>query len=378
MIESGLLLAGLIAFSTALAFWLDRNIAALSKVGASLLAILLGALLSNTGLVPGSSPVYDAIGGPVTSLAIAWLLLAVNLADLKKAGPKMIGAFAIACFGTALGAFLGALVFGDRFAEDTWKLAGTLTGTYSGGSVNFVAVGRAVELPDLLFAGTTAADNVMTAVWLGATLILPIWLRRFFPTPVPGVGGEADTTLQHPFFHREPLSTLDLAILMAAGFLLLIAADWVGGFTPAIPSILWLTTLALLAGHLTPLRTAPGAFQLGNLALHFFFVIIGIHSRIDLILEVGLAVFVFTALVVVTHGLVVYGAGRLLKLDLGTLSVASQAAIGGPSSALAVAVSREWSGLVLPGIIVGLFGYAIGNYLGLGVGFLVRGLGIGL
>ena len=47
-------------------------------------------------------------------------------------------------------------------------------------------------------------------------------------------------------------------------------------------------------------------------------------------------------------------------------------------AALAVAVSREWKGLVLPGIIVGLLGYALGNYLGLGVAFLLKGAGVGL
>jgi len=67
--------------------------------------------------------------------------------------------------------------------------------------------------------------------------------------------------------------------------------------------------------------------------------------------------------------------GKLLRLDLGTLAVASQAAVGGPSSALAVAISREWRHLVLPAVIVGLLGYAVGTYLGLGVGHLVRALG---
>jgi uncharacterized membrane protein len=57
--------------------------------------------------------------------------------------------------------------------------------------------------------------------------------------------------------------------------------------------------------------------------------------------------------------------------------VASQAAVGGPSSALAVAVSREWRSLVLPGIIVGLLGYAIGNYLGVAMAGLVRAMGVG-
>ncbi len=89
-------------------------------------------------------------------------------------------------------------------------------------------------------------------------------------------------------------------------------------------------------------------------------------------------VFYYTLVVVGVHGVVVYGIGRLVRMDVATLSVASQAAVGGPGSALAVAVSREWKGLVLPGIIVGLLGYAVGNYLGFSVAYLLRGFGVGL
>jgi len=68
--------------------------------------------------------IIDTISGSVTSLAIAWLLQAVNLADLKKSGRRMVGAFAIAVVGTALGAFVGALIFAGRFEAETWKLPG--------------------------------------------------------------------------------------------------------------------------------------------------------------------------------------------------------------------------------------------------------------
>ena len=380
MITEPLLLTALVAATAALAFWLDFRVRALSRVGASLLAIVLGALLSNLGLVPVASPVYDAVGGPVTSLAIAWLLLAVSLADLKHAGPRMLVAFGLAVVGTAAGAFVGALVFAGAFGADTWRLAGTLTGTYSGGSVNFVAVGRGLGLPDALFAGATAADNLTTGLWLGATLLLPVWLARFYPTPVPEAPGEdaGPAADHHPFFRKRGVSTLDLAVLLATGLALLVAADAAGALVPAVPSVLWLTTFALVVGHLPPFREPRGAMQLGTLALHLFFVVIGIHSRVAEILAVGVEVFFYTLLVVAVHGVVVFGAGRLLRIDVGSLAVASQAAVGGPSSALAVAVSREWRALVLPGVIVGLLGYAVGNYLGFAVGWLVRGVGIGL
>ena len=92
----------------------------------------------------------------------------------------------------------------------------------------------------------------------------------------------------------------------------------------------------------------------------------------------GVEIFYFTLVIVGIHGLIVFGGGRLLRLDVGTLAVASQAAVGGPSSALAVAVSRKWKGLILPGIIVGLLGYALGNYLGFAIAYLVRWLGVGM
>ena len=378
MVQSPLFLAAIIAGATALAFLLDHRVRWLSKVGASLLALILGAILSNTGLVPATSPVYSVIGGPLTSLAIAWLLLAVNLADLKVAGPRMMGAFLLAGLGTALGAMVGGIVFAGSFGENTWRLAGVFTGTYSGGSVNFVAVARGVELPDFLFAGAAAADALTTGIWLAATLMLPVWLGRFYKAAIPGKDEARNEKVHpHPFFEKIPLSTLDLANLLAVGFILVLASEWVGGVIPGIPPVLWLTTFALVVGHMKPFLKPRGALQLGNLALHFFFVIIGIQSRISEILSIGMEVFYYTLVVVGVHGLVVFGIGRLARMDLGSLAVASQAAIGGPSSALAVAVSKEWNRLVLPGIIVGLLGYALGNYLGFGVAYFLRGIGVG-
>lgn len=383
MISSPLPLAAVIAAAAALAFWLDRHVPALSKVGASLLVLVFGAVLSNVGLVPATSPVYDAIAGPVTSLAIALLLLSVNLGDLKLAGPRMLGAFGLALVGTALGAFVGALAFGASIGEHAWRLSGVFTGTYSGGSVNFVSVGRAVGLPDSLWAGATAADALTTGLWMAATLLLPVWLARFYP-PVPEEltelpeEREAGQHEHHPFFAPASVSALDLSVLLATGLLLLAAADLTARVIPQVPSILWLTTYALVLGHTRAFHRAEGALQLGTMVLQLFFVVIGIWSQVAQIVAVGIVVFLYTLVVVGIHGVVVFGGGRLFKLDPGTLSVASQAAVGGPSSALAVAVAREWPGLVLPGIIVGLVGYAVGNYLGFGVAYLVRGLGVGL
>ena len=390
MIESPLALVATIAGVVMLALWLERRrVPGLWKLGATLLAIAIGGVLSNAGLVPPASPIYQAITGTVTDLAIVWLLLAVNLADLRKAGGAMLAAFGVAVAGTALGAFAGAFLFGDAIGEETWKLAGALTGTYSGGSLNFTAVSRAVDMSDALFVGATAADNVVTGLWLAACVVLPRWIGRYYPAPPPSAGASPapvpnhtgqdpdlpDDESAHPLFAGASVSTHQLAILVAAGLAIVIASRVLAAVTPGINPVLLLTTLALATGHVLPSRAKRGALQLGNLALLFFFVVIGIYSRIAEVLAVGVQVLFYVLFVVAVHGVAVFLAGRFLRVDIGTLCVASQASVGGPGSALAVAVAGGWRSLILPGILVGLLGYALGTYAGMGIAEALRGFG---
>jgi uncharacterized membrane protein len=378
MIEDPFALVALIAGITALAFWLDRRFTWGATIGASLLVIIFGAALSNAGVVPRASPVYDAIFGPVTSLAIVWLLFAVDLRDLRAAGGPMLLAFAIAVAGTCAGVLAASLLFADALGDQVWRLAGAMTGTYAGGSLNFVAMARELDLSSEVFSAATAADNVLTAVWMGMTLMLPSWLGRYYPgrdvPPAEAAAHDEHDAPAHPFFAPVPLRILDVTLLIALGAALITAADAVTRLVPAVPSILWLTTLALAVGHVPAVARLSGSMQLGTLALHLFFAVIGIGSVFAEIFRVGPEIFLFTLTVVVAHGIVVYGGCWLARLDVGTTSVASQAAVGGPSTALALAVARDWPRLALPGLVAGLLGYAAGNYVGFGVAQLVRAL----
>ena len=72
------------------------------------------------------------------------------------------------------------------------------------------------------------------------------------------------------------------------------------------------------------------------------------------------------------HGVLIFGIGRLARLDLPTLVVASQANVGGAASAIAIAGACGYTDRLLPGVAVGLLGYAIGNYLGFVVAALMK------
>ena len=370
MLESPLLLSGLLTGLAALAFWLEKTFSWAQKIGASLLIILFGALVSNAKLVPESSVVYDILSGPVTSLAIVWLLFGVKLKDLRDAGLPMIKAFFLGVVGTVLGALAATLSLASLFPENASKLAGVLTGTYSGGSLNFVSVGRAVDLPETLFAAAAAADNLVTGLWMGATLVLPLWLARFYPSRRRRTSGPAATSA----FAAQELHLFDLAALLALGLLLVWGTEAASAAGLPGPSVLWLTTAALVMAQLRPVQRLRGSLLLGVLALNFFFVVMGVGSRLAKILEVGPEILYLTLAVVAVHGVVVFGAGRLLGLDVETLAVASQAAIGGPSTAIALTTARGWHDLMLPGLAVGLLGYAVGTFSGIGIWTLTRWL----
>ena len=84
--------------------------------------------------------------------------------------------------------------------------------------------------------------------------------------------------------------------------------------------------------------------------------------------------FFYMILIILIHAVVVYGIGWLARFDLATVTLASQAAVGGPGSALALGMALKWKHRIAPAVIVGIFGYGFGNYLGFATAWLLKGV----
>jgi uncharacterized membrane protein len=289
----------------------------------------------------------------------------------------MVKAFALAVAGTVLGAVVGGFLLADLVGPETWKLAGQYAGTYSGGGVNFAAVGRAVGTSSTLFTAGIAADVIVTAVWLLICLAVPVLLGRgAHRTDAPGPAARAESadgdappvSLDRALFETgRAMDLVDTAALVALAFGVVWLADVLTGAVPVLPSVFWLTTLALVLAQVPAVQALPGGAMVGNYLVILFLVANGAMSVLGLIVETGPAVFYYAMTTVTIHGLFLFGAGRALRLDLPTLVVASQASIGGPPTAIALASTRGYGDRLLPGVVVGLLGYAGGNYLGLAV-----------
>jgi hypothetical protein len=128
---------------------------------------------------------------------------------------------------------------------------------------------------------------------------------------------------------KRAVTIRDMSMIVGIVVTAVLFSDWLGAAVPGIPSVLWLTTIMLGVAQVPFVRRLSGAPMLGNYVLHLFLATIGAQSIFAEIMRVGPAVFYFTLVVVGVHGLVVFGAGRMLGLSLPTLVVASQANVGG-------------------------------------------------
>src|SRR4051812_30600659 len=92
------------------ALWLERNVRVVAKIGAAATTILVALVLSNVGLLPGESPVYDFLLGRAVVAGIILILLNVRLSSIRDAGGTMLAAFAIGAVGSCAGAVIMGLL----------------------------------------------------------------------------------------------------------------------------------------------------------------------------------------------------------------------------------------------------------------------------
>ena len=369
----------------ALAFWLDRRFRFFSLFGTAILVITGAALLVNVRIIPPSVPVGDQTSvNPfylfatdyAVPLAIVLLLSTADLRSLRLLGRSAIVAWVLAATGTLLGTAVAVLLLSGAVGPESWKLGGMYAASYIGGGVNYTAVGEAVDASDTLFATGAAADTIMTNVWMVATALIPVLLLRFYASIYDrGRAGEDETEEREPveFWQHKGVSMYDVAYLAAVVFAIIALSEVISTFVTGlvgfeIPIELWYTSLALLAAF-TPVNRLNGGEELGNFLLHLFFAVLGAGTVLSTLVGDGPIFFLFLVILVAIHAFVVFVGGRLAKVEI-ALCVASQATVGGPSTA----ISKRWSPLVTPAVLLGVLGYATGNYIGVGVAYLIRAL----
>ena len=347
--------------------------------GAVLIVIIAAAILANLNIIPtahNAPRLYEQIFKYGAPLGIFFLLLQVKLKDLKFAGLPMLIMFIIGVAGTVAGVLLGYWVLHpqDHGVEISNGVAGMYTGTYTGGGANLnaVALQYGVNNNGLLFATVNAVDNIFTTPWMLLTIMMPPLLqkirphKKIVPPELKGFSEKDLGQMLNPAGLKVNLK--DVSLLLALGFLTLFISAEMTKLFPKVPSILVLTTIALIFAQMPFVQKLNGIKLLGMFFIMIFLAVIGAYCDLQALMHSGniaLTLLEWVSIVLLIHVLILLIVGGIFKLDWDLIFIASNANIGGATSAPVCAASLGRPDLQLPGILAGSVGNAIGTYLGI-------------
>jgi uncharacterized membrane protein len=348
------------------------------KLGGPLILLAIAMALSNLQIIPYSAPVYDSLAGILVPMAIPLLILRADFKTIFSESGPMFVTFLVATGATIIGAFAGAFVInlGPLEAE----IAGTVASSYIGGSLNYVATANAVGLNESsIYMAGLSADAVGAVFFLILLMLMPAirFVRNALPSKFIGANGGEEIEKQavvappevQPFNLRQIANGLAVSLAVCAvSMLLTTVLDMESLF------ILIVTALSLLVANFAKpiLRHVSSEFEVGTLFMYLFFVIIGAGANLADVVSSAFPILLFIMVMVVVHLVVIVTVGKFMKLDLAEVMIASNACILGPAPAAALAASKGWRPLVTPGIMVGLFGYAIATFIGVTLTALLK------
>ncbi|MEM9389121.1 MAG: DUF819 family protein [Bacteroidota bacterium] len=366
LVKDPLFILIIISFNVVVSIWLE-NRTALRTVGAAILVIVITAFMANTGIIPSArlgSGIYDSIFSYIAPISIFYLLLGVSLRHLKNAGLPMLLSFGIGAAGTVGGVIVSFTLFSDQLGDNANAIAGMIAGTYIGGGINFNAVAIEYDMMKQgpLYASVTAVDNILTTIWMMITIAVPKLLSKFLPTKTT-INTHSGSDSE---FDSSSLNISSFALLIFIGLLTLLIANMVGEWM-GIPSILILTSIALGLAQIRYFNKLAEAKIIGLYLIYVFLAVIGAYCELGAMAGIGnlaFTVFGFLIVTVVVHGALMLIIGKLFRIDWNIIAVASQANIGGSSSALALAKSLKRNDLLLPAVLIGSLGNGIGTYIG--------------
>lgn len=347
-----------------------------ATLSSPLVSMLLTMILCNLGLLPSQSPIYSIVMKMLVPLAVPLLLLD---ADMKKCINKtgyhlfsssnrmthiyadhdrsMLKAFLVGSIGTIVGSLVAYMLVPMKSIAGSKEVAAALCARHIGGAVNFVAVAEVLHIPSDLVAAAMAADNVIVAAYF--TLLFAISSQD-----------SASITVSKPSEEAPPITQVSLesiSMTLSLAFVLYSFSYFVGMFTSMSPLLLVsLLVVALATGFPKAMGSLarPGGI-LGVLFMQLFFSVTGSMGHIPSVIKIAPLLFLHASIQVFVHFITLMFISFQLKIPYNEMIVASNANVGGPTTAAAMASNKRWSHLVLPALLTGVFGYAIATIVGL-------------
>lgn len=365
------------------------------KVGTVILAYAIGVIMALTWSFTNTTPIEgDSLFKTQTMLQNITVLIAIPLmlfnSDFKlwtKSLPKTFKALMSGLFGVVVAVFASFFIF--KFSnvqiENMPCVAAMMTGIYTGGTMNYYALGKALSVDETLIVVVLTFQMLITfpfIIFLTAggfkifRKLLPFKDENISQIDTP----DADKVAEDTFEKYSDMLTLKNFPKMMLGLLLSLGCLAVGvglsmlltGTLNELVVILTITTLAIALSFVDKIRTLPKTFELGMFFVLIFSVVVASKFNIAAIdgSVVGLLLFVLSVLLfAVTIHLILC---RIFKVDGDLFTVAIVGMLCSPPFIPPIVSAMKNKKVLISGITIGLVGYAVGTYLGVGLAYLLK------
>jgi uncharacterized membrane protein len=385
MITHPLLIVMVLATIEALVLWLsrhERTKRCFDLLPAVFWIYFLPMLAATFGLIASQSPVYGLITTWLLPASLVLLLLPVDIRAILRLGPMALAMFFIGAAGIIAGAVNSFALFKALIGYDFWSGFGALSGSWTGGSANMIAVKEALSVPDAVFAPMVIVDTVVPYLWMGI-LIAMVGLQPAFDRWNRADRGILDHLGEHAAAQvaacggrRTPAGiALALVIAFAGGATAHLLARQLPQIRDLVTTYTWTIMIVSLIGimlSLTPVRNLErsGATRTGYDLLYFVLTAIGAKASIASI-ESAVLLIAAGLLIVAVHAATLLIGARLMRAPMFLVAAASQANIGGVASAPVVAEVYH-PGLAPVGLLLAILGNIVGTWLGIFCAHLCR------
>lgn len=270
------------------------------------------------------------------------------------------------------------------------QVCAVATGIYTGGIPNMGAIKQAVGMPHQTYLYITSYDLIVTGLYLVFVIFFGRTVfRKLLPANQPSRKKSRKPTVQPAEPQKETsVNPFDSAhwksSLMAIGLTLVIAAiSYVvsllvsGNGDPNMTVlILLLTTLAIAAAFLPPMKKQQHSFDIGLYCVYVFCLAVATSCNIrEMDIAGSLPILYYLGFIILGSLILQIIFAKFLKIDGDSVMVCSVALINSPPFVPLAAALLNNRNIVVLGITVGLLGYMLGNYLGIGLFHLLMAIG---
>ncbi len=404
MITNDAVVMGLLAVTLGAIFWTASRPDGFWKkfytyIPALLLCYLIPAIFNSIGLIDGNaSGLYPMARDYLLPSALVLLCIAIDLGAILRLGPKAVIMFLTGTIGVMLGAVVALLAMGvihpETVAGETWRGMTTVAGSWIGGGANQAAMKEVFEVDDNMFGQFIAVDVLVANLWMAIILFLASRSEAFDRWTGADTSAIDDMKRRIEAYQAEHsrIPTLtDLMVILAFGLgatgLAHFLADPLVAWINASPyadtlkdysltsGFFWMVVFATTIGlvlSFTPARKleGAGASKVGSAMLYVLVATIGMHMDIGALLDEPWY-FALGLIWISVHAGLMLLVAKLIRAPLFFMAVGSQANIGGAASAPVVA-SAFHPALAPVGVLLAVFGYALGTYAAYLTGQVLR------